>query len=141
MKEILKRFVGPRDKNIFSQQLMDINDLTEAMGRFTSELKTTFNNIISKIEYKAKELESLIAEADKRIEKLNTQEPISAGIKPVDEGNKSVSQTYRGSTNFKERYQEIFDLNDQGLDIDKIAKKTNMDKGEIQLILNLRKKV
>jgi DNA-binding NarL/FixJ family response regulator len=44
-----------------------------------------------------------------------------------------------GPMNIRERYKEVFDLQRQGKSMDYIAKKMSMNKGELQLILQLAK--
>jgi DNA-binding NarL/FixJ family response regulator len=42
---------------------------------------------------------------------------------------------------FQKRFQGVFALHEQGFSIDEIAKKLDLDKGEIQLIFNISRRI
>ncbi|WNR46672.1 DUF6115 domain-containing protein [Paenibacillus roseipurpureus] len=70
------------------------------------------------------------------------QEPISQPIQqvnpvaPVEAENVPEEPVYQGLS-MKSRYVELFGLHDQGKSVEAIAKKLNMNKGEVSLILQL----
>lgn len=68
--------------------------------------------------------------------------PVQAAAAPIAEaaiaaGNHSESE--RAATGIQQRYSDLFELYDQGKSVEAIAKKLSMNKGEVQLILQLAK--
>jgi DNA-binding NarL/FixJ family response regulator len=47
----------------------------------------------------------------------------------------------RSPDNFQDRFRSVFALYEQGFTIDEIARKLNQDKGEVQLIFNISRKI
>jgi DNA-binding NarL/FixJ family response regulator len=47
----------------------------------------------------------------------------------------------RPPDNFQDRFRSVFALYEQGFTIDEIARKLNQDKGEVQLIFNISRKI
>jgi DNA-binding NarL/FixJ family response regulator len=42
---------------------------------------------------------------------------------------------------FEDRFRSVFDLYEKGLSLDEISQKLNLDKGEVQLIFNISRKI
>ena len=52
-----------------------------------------------------------------------------------------VGDGHRPLHNFQDRFRSVFALHEQGFSIDEIAQKLNLDKGEVQLIFNISRKI
>lgn len=63
---------------------------------------------------------------DDAAKQISETEPIPSGQKPVNERE-----------SIKDRYSEVFHLYDEGKSVDAIAKQTGIQRGEVQLILQL----
>ncbi|NOU93404.1 hypothetical protein GC093_09260 [Paenibacillus sp. LMG 31456] len=66
-------------------------------------------------------------------------EPNSASVEVAAAIIEDVPETASTPMNIKVRYSELFDMYDQGKAIDHIAKKLGMNKGEVNLIIQLAK--
>lgn len=78
--------------------------------------------------------------AERTIEKLKTRRVIKKHEESVDEAIETSIIEPEGKSlgnDIKNRYGAIFELHSQGKSIEYIAKKTGMNKGEIQLIIQL----
>ena len=83
-----------------------------------------------------------------------SQEMVPEGVSFAEQAVENSAQTYARSgtprpgeaaagllNNFQERYSGVFALYEQGFSIDEIARKMNLDKGEVQLIFNISRKL
>lgn len=101
-----------------------------AAGLLAKELKETCVAVTARLERKQESLARLLEEADARIrllEQLNARMPADGAAE--------------NGFSFADRYNEVFALYDQGLSLSEIAKQTSMDKGQVQLIFNLKRKL
>lgn len=116
------------------------------------ELHALSNDMTVDLEEKLSELKEVLQEADKKLEEASNaeieEEPAAA---PAPAPQDETAESPEGSdSEFPEtaaddiaspptgRYGEIYRMTDEGLPIDEIARRMNMGKGEIQLILSLR---
>ena len=47
----------------------------------------------------------------------------------------------RPAGKFEDRFRSVFVLYEQGFSVDEIARKLNLDKGEVQLVFNISRKI
>jgi len=47
----------------------------------------------------------------------------------------------RPAGKFEDRFRSVFALYEQGFSVDEIARKLNLDKGEVQLVFNISRKI
>lgn len=129
--------------------------LRTSLTELVQELSAMSRDMTMDLEQKLSELKDLIRLADRKLEELarastKTKEKAEtvqaqqeteetspeAGVpepQPATESKDSPSQT-------SNRYQNIYEMADANHSIDEIARSMQMGKGEIQLILSLRKK-
>jgi len=112
----IRRYRQPSFLKEFHKEEEDIFYLKKNLEEMLDELKVVGSNVIKEVNEKREFLEKLIKEADQRIEELNLLLH-KQGEDP--------------------KYMKIYQLSKEGKSLDKIARKLNMNKGEIELILKL----
>ena len=118
--------------------------LQTSLMRLLQELQTLSSDMTTDLEEKLSELKELLQLADTTHEEKSADTPEkepSAEMKT--EKQKETSETAADeatSPPLSHRYSEIFKMAEEGLAIDEIARRMQMGKGEIQLILSLRQK-
>jgi DNA-binding NarL/FixJ family response regulator len=114
------------------------NQLLHSVAQIKSDHQLQINRLISKVEQLEKQNYDLSTEIKtivltKLNESIKPQLPVETVDKPVTE------KTNPSSMQMKERYSELFHLHEQGKAVEYIAKKLNLNKGEVQLIIQLAK--
>jgi len=127
--------------------------LQTSLTELLRELHTLSNDMSVDLEEKLTELKEVLQLADKKLEEIST-----AGIKEKQESEPTPEPESAALANapapdiqydeeqdvappyLNDRYREIYQMDDEGLPIDEIARRMQMGKGEIQLILSLREK-
>ncbi len=127
--------------------------LQSSLTELLRELQTLGQDVTVDLEGKLVELKELLHLADKKLGELSEaenkfappqpEEPqkdnqAPAAASPSPELQITVEDDFPSAT--ANRYQQIYQMADEGLSVDEIARRTQMGKGEIQLILSLRKK-
>jgi hypothetical protein len=127
--------------------------LQSSLTELLRELQTLGHDVTVDLEGKLGELKELLHLADKKLGELSEAE--DKGAPARSEQPKKDKQAPLATTRSPElqitvedeyqsqptnRYQEIYRMADAGLSTDEIARRAQMGKGEIQLILSLRKK-
>lgn len=102
----------------------------EAAGLLAKELKDTCAAMAESLERRRESLAGLVEEADTRIRLLGQLSARAAADGGTDNGY-----------SIEDRYNQVFALYDRGLSLSEIAKQTSMDKGQVQLIFNLKRKL
>lgn len=93
------------------------------------------DRIAADIQDRATELSGLLDRADEKIAKLD------ASInQPPAVATETSKESHQPHTPVVEKHIAVYDLADSGLDVYEIARRTKIGAGEIELILNLRKK-
>jgi len=110
------RYKQPSFLKEFHRERQDIFYLKKSLGGMLDELKSVGSNVTKEVNRKRESLEKLIKEADQRIGELNLL------LHKQEENPK---------------YMEIHQLHKEGKSLAEIARKLNMNKGEIELILKL----
>lgn len=96
----------------------------ESQEEFLKELHNITESSVSQIEEKLQELKKILSLVEKETQKLSIlSKPISSQSETKIEGKNS----------------RIYELQDKGWSISEIAKEVGLSKGEVELILNLRK--
>ena len=90
-------------------------------------------------------LEARVAEDEKNLQQLTHAYEMSAtaatGVTPqrVESGVEQPEEKQKPISSIKLRYPRLFELHEQGKSIDSIAKTAGLQRGEVQLILQLAK--
>jgi hypothetical protein len=118
------------------------------------ELHTLSNDMTVDLEEKLAELKEVLQQADNKLEEMSA---VTTQVKPtvelppessaepdpldalLDEGPAEIPASNAAPVPTG-RYRDIYEMDDKGLPISEIARRMNMGKGEIQLILSLREK-
>jgi hypothetical protein len=132
----------------------DAEKLQKSLTELLRELHTLSNDMTVDLEEKLAELKEMLQQADNKLEEMSAatveNRPIDDAFpepsaetnpldvllddEPVKVGENNAAPVPTG------RYREIYQMDDEGLPINEIARRMNMGKGEIQLILSLREK-
>lgn len=108
------------------------------MSNVLVELSEMARQITAQLDSRSAKLEVLIEEADRRIAKLNE----AAADSPAGAcAGQAASVAGEPVAPVEARYQMIYDLADQALSVQQIARQLGRPRGEIELILALREKV
>ncbi len=131
---LLRRISKRRDKQSKSEERRSSHtrssSLTTRAENLILQLETISREINAQLDVKIKILEKLIDQADCKINDLNT-----AGVCPEKRTNNSPLNP----SSTEERYKQIFDLADNGKTAAEICDQTGMLRGEVELIIGLRK--
>ncbi len=117
-----------------------------ANERIINEFEEKMNNKIDSINKKNKGLEKTVSEIDNRL--ITVDSIISSSLsrgegtvsKPMMKTEEIKLTTAKDKRNREILHNQIYKLSDEGLSIDEIAQQTKLGKGEVRLILGLRKK-
>jgi hypothetical protein len=129
--------------------------LQSSLTQLLHELQTLSSDMTADLDQKLSELKELLQLADNTLEEMSPVEieeqlPIESTVETQAEKEESTEsfepehQLNAGEESMPlppaHRYTEIFQMEEEGLPIDEIARRMQMGKGEIQLILSLRQK-
>lgn len=126
-------------------RLRDQQHLKQDMEELTVQLQQVARQINSQIDTRFAKLESCIADADQRIERLERLLRRAGGHEGVDvtvsdHPTSSPGQAAdRNSIRIDPMHQEIYRLADEGKSSPEIARQLGRTTGEVELILNLRR--
>jgi predicted DNA-binding ribbon-helix-helix protein len=133
-----------------------VKEIEDTMEHFASEIEVENNQLLQSVaQIKTdhdQQMNRLIAKVD-QLEKQNydlSSEIKSIVMNKLHEQNKQLSRANiedvvpeiekeASQLQMKERYSELFLLHEQGKAVEYIAKKLNLNKGEVQLIIQLAK--
>lgn len=127
MEIALEQFMENMEKE--NQELMQLVEEAQRSAKAESELK---NKRIDALEQKCGRLSEQLQQLQHRAaaQAQSASVPAEAIEKPAAAAHRNTIQT---------RYPELFQLYDQGKSIEAISKKLGMNKGEVQLIIQLAK--
>lgn len=97
--------------------------LSDSLGQMISESKRVLGEMFEKLESKEGQIDRLIEEGDELVSKLQ----------------KTISETLPKSEESHDKYQQALKLANDGLSADEISERVKLSKGEVGLILDLRK--
>lgn len=130
---------------VFPDTKINDNLVVEKINELITELKRTSAKINKDMAKQAATLQSLISEADARIEEmrfLETTKPKRSKVStlPTPKLSEPSVKIARGNE-AAFAYNSVLRLADEGMDSIEIAKQANMGRGEVELLLDLRKPV
>lgn len=129
--------------------------LQSSLAELLGELHSLSTGMTADLEEKLTELKEVLQLADKKLERMSEadtkEKPVSEPMpeQPEEEATSAgpaasepqpTAEKDPYPSSLTGRYREIYQMDDQGLPIDEIARRMQMGKGEIQLILSLREK-
>jgi len=124
-----------------------VSDIESALDQFAQELEEENNVLMTSIVSLKRDLEADLNKLSGRIEaieKQTVQIPSSMLVHSTEITNKLEPEINIEETpeielepNIKSRYSDLFALYSQGKSIEYIAKKSGMNNGEVQLIIQL----
>ena len=143
-----------RPKTDLNKQSGVVDDIETTLDQFAMELEEDNKELLNTISGLKRELEAEINKLNGRVFALERQdsnnhlvvervikplEPVSLPIpdNDADTETDSILAINTVENDIKNRYANIFDLHEQGKSIEYIAKKISMNKGEVQLIIQL----
>ncbi|MDQ2085864.1 hypothetical protein RBH29_05360 [Herbivorax sp. ANBcel31] len=151
-------------ENVLEEKKEMLVSVISDAEQMIEELNNLSDYVVSNISEKRQEVIDTIEKADKKIKEIK-EEKISTKVdgtyfseankSPIDNKNtvfrnilseeKDVAKSFAKSkvekkvVSINNRHKEVIDLSQSGLNETQIAKKLNMGKGEIQLILGINK--
>jgi DNA-binding NarL/FixJ family response regulator len=151
---IVISFIAPR--SITNNNANMVKEIEDTMEHFASEIEEENNQLIQSVAQIKSDHEQQMNRLFAKVDQLEKQNyDLSSEIKSIvmnklHEQNKQPSIAHREEVvpeiikepspmQMKERYSELFLLHEQGKAIEYIAKKLNLNKGEVQLIIQLAK--
>jgi hypothetical protein len=121
-------------------RLRNEQSLMQDMGELMAELEQFSRQAQARLDTKFAKLEAVIRDADQRIERLERlmrQADGGPGVDVIVDG--SPDEASASSADDASRHELVFRLADAGLTPAQIAQETDQSRGEVELILALRK--
>lgn len=132
-----------------------LNKLIKSLDVLMDEVEASINNALKRAEYKERRLNELMRKADIIITKLekvqvnSLSDPASQAVTKAYadhhiETKKVMSQPSSDRVSSKpkgDKFKQVVDLINQGKTISDVASYLKIDKGEVELICNLQKKI
>jgi DNA-binding NarL/FixJ family response regulator len=151
---IVISFFAPR--SVTNDRANMIKEIEDTMEHFASEIEEENNQLLQSVAQIKTDHELQINRLFTKVDQLEKQNyDLSSEIKSIvmnklHEQNKKPSRAHieevvpeivkeASPMQMKKRYSELFLLHEQGKAIEYIAKKLNLNKGEVQLIIQLAK--
>jgi len=130
------------------QELQQQSKAMRDVGDVMLELDKLARHVQGQLDTRFAKLETVIRDADKRIESLTnllsqtkqnpsldiTLDSENPFVKPISKSNSDLASNFDN-----DRYSSVYRLCDQGLSAEEIAHKVDQSTGEVELILALRK--
>lgn len=120
----------------------DLKQQEKKMESVLDEISNVAVRLYGDIEHKEKELERMVNEVKEKCAFLNRQQDNSISHNSTTFPNQRVGSDKENNPIHSEHesiQEKVYTLSDQGFNILEIAKMVSKQKGEIELILNLRK--
>lgn len=140
-------FAFMRPKEPAAQQTAVVGEIESALEQFALELEDDNKELVASVAGVKRELEAEINKLNGRLDALEKQVrslPVGQPLPltpPAPPAPAPSAQTEppagQEEPDIKTRYSALFDLYNQGKSIEYISKKTGMNKGEVQLIIQL----
>jgi DNA-binding NarL/FixJ family response regulator len=150
---IVISFFAPR--SVSTDKINIIKEMEETMEHFANEIEEDNNQLMQSVAQIKTDHEQQMNRLISKVEQLEKQNyDLSNEIKSIvltkfHEQNKPYSNppieavvpelVKVSPMQMKERYSELFQFHEQGKSVEYIAKKLNLNKGEVQLIIQLSK--
>lgn len=131
-----------RDK-IIEVRAKEMLLLNKSMGNLIQEAKKVTEDLIGKIDSKQSDVENFLREIEKKQEevvKAKPEEPVA--VEPesepeIEDSPPAVEEEKEAEE--EDKYAEAARLAEEGVPPDEIARRVNLPKGEVELILDLKK--
>ena len=108
------------------EAIRERSDIQDSLSRLVIDIQDLSRKNIAILDSKIRYLQQLIVDADARIKTLKAlQDPAAA---PTPDAPPAT-----------QLHQKVFDLADRGLDAHKIGRELGLERGEVELIMGLRK--
>lgn len=160
MQNIFPVYEKSVDEKI-SGSVAQLNELVAAINVFTGELESTVNEFMRKADAKERALKQLLKETEVAISRLDkarrytansqlsstyqTSSPEKIYASVVEEKNNdkvdNISIENPAHKLLSGNYKKVLDLYSQGIALAEISRQLSMDKGKVELICNLQKKL
>jgi hypothetical protein len=153
---IVISFFAPR--SVSNDKVNMVKEIEDTMEHFANEIEEENNQLLQTVAQIKTDHEQQLNRITLKVEQLEKQNyDLSNEIKSIvmnqyREHNKMQSAPVQASVEevipekaqaspmqMKERYPDLFQLHEQGKAVEYIAKKLNLNKGEVQLIIQLAK--
>lgn len=123
----------------------ELKKMQVSYGQMMSEFEERLDKKVDSLNKKSKALEKTISEIDSRlitVDSIISSLPRAEGTvtKPMVKAEETKPITAKDKKTREILHNQIYKLSDEGLSIDEIAQQTKLGKGEVRLILGLRKK-
>ncbi|GAB6931472.1 hypothetical protein JCM10914A_54550 [Paenibacillus sp. JCM 10914] len=134
-------------ENTLEGYMAEIQHENEQLVELIGQLKREQQADQQKLLTQTKELQQRVDQMERQLvaseDRLSRAEEAllrrsSTSMDPVEE-EKAIEESTPDIHSIKHRYAELFDLYEQGKSIDMIAKATELQRGEVQLIIQLAK--
>lgn len=137
MRKAARRDTRPKATTAVEQTITaaDIRQMAEQLGTLLAELHETSRQIAAQIDNRYSKLDTLLAEADAKIKRL--EELVQAAAQQGGTGAGRADTTPLPET-ADPKYRRVYELADRGHSAREIAQQIGAQPGEIELILNLR---
>jgi DNA-binding NarL/FixJ family response regulator len=150
---IIISFFAPRSVNKDKANM--VKEIEDTMEHFVNEIEEENSQLLQTVVQIKTDHEQQMNRLNAKVEQLEKQNyDLSSEIKSIvlnklHEQNKQSTivnleeivpqKVITSPMQMKERYSELFKLHEQGKAVEYIAKKLNLNKGEVQLIIQLAK--
>lgn len=145
--------MGPELEEAMDQFISEIEADNKELLNTVAQMKKEHDQRLAKLTGQVEELEKRVREQDSEfkrfaLSKLEQQHSVAEHVptfiaEPVKQLDSEVQEepldSSKGTANIRDRYDELFRLHDEGKSVEAIAKKLGMNKGEVNLILQLAK--
>jgi prefoldin subunit 5 len=123
----------------------ELKKMQVSYERMMSEFEERIDKKVESLNKKSKSLEKTVSEIDSRlitVDSIISSLPRAEGAvtKPMIKTEEAKPATAKDKRAREILHNQIYKLSDEGLSIDEIAQRTKLGKGEVRLILGLRKK-
>jgi archaellum component FlaC len=123
----------------------ELKKMQVSYERMMSEFEERIDKKVESLNKKSKSLEKTVSEIDSRLITVDSiisslPRPEGAVTKPMIKAEEVKPGTAKDKRTREILHNQIYKLSDEGLSIDEIAQRTKLGKGEVRLILGLRKK-
>jgi hypothetical protein len=137
---------SPSPPTTSSYTALNVRTVTTEIQSLLADVEETARRVAAQIDNRRSRLEQLLAEADEKIQRLESLTSAAAPATPVAAVQRDASQTLsrlrqeRGAPPVNEdpAYRPVYQLADQGKSPREIGQALNRQPGEIELILALR---
>lgn len=132
MEETMSLFAAEMEQD--SEKLLhSIAGLKQEHNQHIEQL----NSALSRLEQDKRELERRVGQLETAVSEAKQASAISANSAELIESAGSIMES---RANIKIRYNELFAMREQGKSVETIARKLGMNKGEVDLIIQLAKR-